>query len=213
MLIKICCISSEAEARLAISHGVDALGLVSHMPSGPGVIAEETIAEIAGPLGEHPKSVLLTSLDDPVEIADQYQRCRVNAIQLCRWLDAASRKRLRAILPHAFLMQVIHVTGPEAVVKAEAGQEHVDALLLDSGTLAGETIELGGTGRTHNWSLSREIVREVDCPVFLAGGLNPANVTEAIAAVAPAGVDICSGVRTDGRLDPSKLAGFVAAIR
>ena len=74
----------------------------------------------------------------------------------------------------------------------------VDALLLDSGRPDAQVKTLGGTGLTHDWALSAEIVAQVDRPVFLAGGLRESNVAEAIAQVKPFGVDLCSGVRTEG---------------
>ena len=155
--------------------------------------------------------MLLSSLANPDQIADQFHRCGVNAIQLCEWLDNTSRARLRALLPNAFIMQVVHVTGTEAITKAEHGQNHVDALLLDSGTLSGPSRELGGTGRTHDWTISGQICLRVGLPVFLAGGLQPSNVASAIEAVQPFGVDVCSGVRSNGALDDSKLSAFLGA--
>jgi len=89
----------------------------------------------------------------------------------------------------------------------------IDALLLDSGRPGNTVKELGGTGRTHDWSTSRAIVEAVECPVYLAGGLCPENVAEAIRTVRPFGVDVCTGVRTDGKLDEAKLKDFIAAVR
>ena len=108
---------------------------------------------------------------------------------------------------------MVHVTGPEAVATARAAAPAVDALLLDSGNPSLPVKELGGTGRTHDWDVSRRIREAVDVPVWLAGGLTPGNVARAIETVRPFGVDVCGGVRTDGRLDESKLARFVAVAR
>lgn len=212
MLVKICCISSVEEAELAISCGADALGLVSSMPSGPGVISEERITEIAEAVGDQAKTVLLTSKSKPEDIAAQFERCAVNAIQLCEWLGGESRRVLRDLLPEAFLLQVVHVTDPTVVTRALDAQKHMDALLLDSGTLTGSVIELGGTGRTHDWEVSSEIVRLVELPVFLAGGLRSTNALEAVSTVGPAGLDVCSGVRTEGRLDETRLKSFFDAV-
>jgi phosphoribosylanthranilate isomerase len=88
-----------------------------------------------------------------------------------------------------------------------------DALLLDSGNPSLRVKELGGTGRVHDWTISRRICADAGVPVFLAGGLGPGNVAEALRAVGATGVDICSGVRTDGALDRAKLARFIAAAR
>jgi len=210
--VKICCIASVAEAWMAIEHGASAIGLVSAMPSGPGPIAEELIAEIAAPVPPGVASFLLTCKQDVASIIDQQSRTRVNTIQICDRLVDGTYEDLRQALPGISLVQVIHVTGPEAVHEALAISSHVDAILLDSGNQSLRVKELGGTGRTHDWALSRAIRESVEVPVYLAGGLKPENVAEAIRAVRPFGVDVCSGLRTDGRLDEVKLKSFFAAI-
>ena len=210
--VKICCIASVAEAWMAIEHGASAIGLVSAMPSGPGPIAEELIAEIAAPVPPGVASFLLTCKQDVASIIDQQRRTRVNTIQICDRLVDGTYEDLRQALPGISLVQVIHVTGPEAVHEALAISSHVDAILLDSGNQSLRVKELGGTGRTHDWALSRAIRESVEVPVYLAGGLKPENVAEAIRAVGPFGVDVCSGLRTDGRLDEVKLKSFFAAI-
>ena len=206
--IKICCIRSVTEAQMAIRHGAAAVGLVSAMPSGPGVIAEETIAEIAATVPPGVATFLLTSRRDADSIIAQQRRCRVNTLQLCDSVEPGCHARLRASLPGIALVQVIHVSGPESVAEARAVARSVDALLLDSGNLELAVKELGGTGRTHDWRISRQIVASVCVPVFLAGGLTPENVATAIREVQPFGLDICSGVRTDSHLDEKKLARF-----
>jgi len=211
--VKICCIASVAEAWMAIEHGASAIGLVSAMPSGPGPIAEELIAEIAAPVPPGVASFLLTCKQDVASIIDQQRRTRVNTIQICDRLTDGTYEDLRQALPGISLVQVIHVTGPEAVHEALAISSHVDAILLDSGNQSLKVKELGGTGRTHDWALSRAIRESVEVPVYLAGGLKPENVAEAIRAVRPFGVDVCSGLRTDGRLDESKLKSFFAALQ
>jgi len=198
---------------MAIEHGASAIGLVSAMPSGPGPIAEELIAEIAAPVPPGVASFLLTCKQDVASIIDQQRRTRVNTIQICDRLVDGTYEDLRQALPGISLVQVIHVTGPEAVHEALAISSHVDAILLDSGNQSLKVKELGGTGRTHDWALSRAIRESVEVPVYLAGGLKPENVGEAIRAVRPFGVDVCSGLRTDGRLDESKLKSFFAALQ
>ena len=197
---------------MAIEHGASAIGLVSAMPSGPGPIAEELITEIAAPVPPGVASFLLTCKQDVASIIDQQRRTRVNTIQICDRLVDGTYEDLRQALPGISLVQVIHVTGPEAVHEALAISSHVDAILLDSGNQSLKVKELGGTGRTHDWELSRAIRESVEVPVYLAGGLKPENVAEAIRAVGPFGVDVCSGLRTDGRLDEVKLKSFFAAI-
>jgi phosphoribosylanthranilate isomerase len=210
--LKVCCIQSVAEARLAVRLGAAALGLVSEMPSGPGVISESAIADIARQVPPPVASFLLTSRQDAAGIVEQQRRTRVNTIQICDRLKDGRHRDLREALPGITLVQVVHVTGPESLEEARAVAEEVDALLLDSGNQGLPVKELGGTGRRHDWDLSRRIREAVRVPVFLAGGLRPENAREAIDQVAPFALDICSGVRTDGRLDEGKLARLVAAI-
>lgn len=211
--VKICCISSLAEAQLAIHYGASALGLVAEMPSGPGVIAEKLIAEIAAKIPPGISSFLLTSRQNAEEIIAQQRRCGTNTIQLVDELLEGSYADLRAALPGIKLVQVIHVTGENSISEAERVAPHVDAILLDSGNPNLAVKELGGTGRTHNWRISRTIRERIEIPLFLAGGLNADNVRAAIAEVGPFGLDICSGVRTNGRLDENKLARFFESVR
>jgi phosphoribosylanthranilate isomerase len=211
--IKICCIASVEEAWMAIGAGANAIGLVSAMPSGPGPIAEELIAEIAAIVPPGVSSFLLTCLQDATSIIDQQRRLRVNTIQICDRLTTGSYQQIREALPGISLVQVIHVTDPESVDEAIAVAPHVDAILLDSGNQSLAIKELGGTGRTHDWTLSRRIREAIEVPLFLAGGLNPGNVAAAIREVQPFGIDVCSGLRTEGALDPQKLSDFIRAIR
>jgi phosphoribosylanthranilate isomerase len=206
--VKICCISSLAEAELAIRYGASALGLVSAMPSGPGVIDEGLIAEIAAYAPPPIATFLLTSKQETEAIIEQHRRLRTNTLQIVDRLERGTYADLRAALPGIRLVQVIHVTGEESVDEAQSIAPQVDALLLDSGNQALAVKELGGTGRTHDWTISRRIREAVTKPIFLAGGLKPDNVAEAIREVRPFGLDLCSGVRTDGKLDEMKLARF-----
>ena len=198
---------------MAINHGASAIGLVSAMPSGPGPIAEELIAEIAATVPPGVATFLLTCKQDVEAIIDQQRRLRVNTIQICDRLQTGSHEQLRKALPGISLVQVIHVTGPESVEEATSVAPFVDAILLDSGNQSLAVKELGGTGRTHDWNLSRQIVATVSTPVYLAGGLRSDNVTSAIEAVRPFGIDVCSGVRTNGALDEAKLSAFFASVR
>ncbi len=208
--IKICCISTPDEARLAILHGASALGLVAAMPSGPGPIADELIAEIAAQVPPPISRFLLTSRTDPVGVVAHVRACLVDTVQLVDAVPDETYRALREELPHVRIVQVLHVEGPASIDDARRVAPHVDALLLDSGRPSAR--ELGGTGRTHDWSVSRSIVEATNRPFFLAGGLNPGNVAEAIAQVKPYAIDICSGVRTNGHLDGEKLAALVARI-
>ncbi|HEY6506194.1 MAG TPA: phosphoribosylanthranilate isomerase [Chitinophagaceae bacterium] len=210
--IKICCIASLEEAKMAIRYGADALGLVGKMPSGPGPIADELIAEIAGTIHPPVASFLLTSEQSSSAIIDHIKRTGVNTVQIVDELTGGTYQHIKEELPHARIVQVIHVTGEESIEQALQVQQHVHAILLDSGNPKAAIKTLGGTGNTHNWNISRNLVKAVDVPVFLAGGLHAGNVKEAIEIVQPFAVDICSGVRTNGKLDRSKLDDFIKAV-
>lgn len=205
--------SSAEEVRLAVRHGADALGFVSAMPSGPGVIDERLIATLVRLVPPAVATFLLTCLDDPDAIAAQQRRCGTNTLQLCDRMDRAAYSALRRALPGVHIVQVIHVTDAASVAEAQDIAPFVDAILLDSGNQTLAVKELGGTGRTHDWTLSGRIRESIAVPLFLAGGLRSDNVADGVVAVRPFGVDVCSGVRSEGRLDETKLAGFVAAVR
>ncbi|MFC5409218.1 phosphoribosylanthranilate isomerase [Larkinella bovis] len=213
MHVKICCISSVEEARLAVEAGASALGLVGKMPSGPGVIGDELIRTIAQTVPPPVATFLLTSEPTAEAIIEHHRRAYTNTLQLVDALPEGSYRLLRTALPGIKLVQVIHVLDELSIDEALASAEEVDALLLDSGNPKLAVKELGGTGRRHDWALSRRIVEQSRVPVFLAGGLKPENVREAIETVQPFGLDVCSGVRTDGQLDPKKLEAFLSNTR
>ena len=211
--VKICCIASIDEAWHAINHGATALGFVSRMPSGPGPIEEKLIAQIVPRIPAGIATFLLTCETSADPIIAQQRRTRVNTIQLVDAVEPGTHRALRTALPGVSIVQVIHVTGPESVEEAVAISKDVDALLLDSGNPTLEVKQLGGTGRVHDWALSREIRDRAAVSVWLAGGLNPSNAAEAIRAVKPFALDVCSGLRTDGALDGSKVDAFMRAVR
>jgi phosphoribosylanthranilate isomerase len=206
--VKICCIASLEEARLALRYGAGALGLVSAMPSGPGVIGEDMIASIARRIPPGVGSFLLTSRLQAEGIIEQQRRCGVNTLQLVDRVSESCLRTLRQKLPGVGLVQVVHVTGPDSLHEALAVSPFVDALLLDSGNPAAAVRELGGTGRVHDWRVSRAIVDSSPVPVYLAGGLRPDNVADGIKHVRPFGVDVCTGVRRNGELQEDLLATF-----
>ncbi|MCU0719321.1 MAG: phosphoribosylanthranilate isomerase [Pirellula sp.] len=207
--LKVCCISSVDEARLAVELGASALGLVSKMPSGPGVISDELIGEISASVPPPVSTFLLTSQMKADAIVEQHRICRTSTIQLVDSLDVTELVKLRSYLPLVKLVQVIHVTGEQSVIEAKQRAGYVDALLLDSGNPELAIKELGGTGRVHNWKISRVIRDSVRIPIFLAGGLNSDNVAEAVRAVRPFGVDLCTSIRSNGMLDAERLSHFV----
>lgn len=212
--IKICCMRSVKEAWLAVEHGADAVGLVSAMPSGPGPIPDDRIAAIARAVPPGVATFLLTCRADPVGLVEQVRAAGVDTVQLVDRVPRLAYDCLASLLPAVRRVQVVHVNGEEAVDEALlAAASGVHAVLLDSGDPTLPVKRLGGTGRTHDWGLSRRIREGIPVPLWLAGGLHAGNVGDAIARVRPFGVDVCSGVRTRGRLDREKLARFVDAVR
>jgi phosphoribosylanthranilate isomerase len=209
--IKICCISSIDEAKTAIECGASALGFVGKMPSGPGVIDDELIFKIVKTVPPPVGTFLLTSETSADTIIRHYHRTQTNTIQMVDMVADGTYKQLRQSLSAVKLVQVIHVINDTSVDEAIKVSEHVDAVLLDSGNPNLTVKELGGTGRVHNWKLSRKIRESIPIPIFLAGGLKPENVRQALDEVQPYGIDVCCGVRTEGALDRRKLEMFFEA--
>lgn len=211
--VKICCISSIAEAQMAISYGASAIGLVSAMPSGPGVISDQLIKQIAETIPSHIDTFLLTSKSCANEIIEQHEKFKTNTIQIVDAIEDEAYPKLRKHLPGVTLVQVIHVLNKESITEAIRIAPFIDQILLDSGNPNLKVKELGGTGNVHNWNISKTIREELDIPVYLAGGLKSTNIKQAINVVQAYGIDLCSGLRTNGNLDEQKLAAFFAAVK
>lgn len=210
--IKLCCIASPDEARVAVAAGVDALGLVARMPSGPGPIPDARIAEITSLVPPPVATFLLTSETTADAISAHIRATNPSTVQIVSHIDPRESERLAEIEPHVRRVQVVHVEGPDVLRMIPVYSPHVHAFLLDSGRPNAAVAELGGTGRAHDWAVSAAFVKASDRPVFLAGGLSAGNVADAIRTVRPYGLDLCSGVRTDGHLDPARLKAFVRAV-
>jgi phosphoribosylanthranilate isomerase len=211
--VKVCCIASPDEADLAIDAGADMLGLVSAMPSGPGPIPDSEIGTIVRHVGARAATVLLTSRQNAPGIREQLDQIQPTVVQLVDDLPTSEYAALRASHPSVVIMQVIHVRGPASLAEAIRIAPFADAILLDSGDPTATVKELGGTGRVHDWAVSRTIRDTIQIPVFLAGGLRASNVAGAIDEVRPFGVDVCSGVRVDGRLDSTAVRAFIHTAR
>jgi len=210
--VKICCIASEEEARVAIACGASALGLVATMPSGPGPIPDDLILRIARSVPPPIATFMLTCEISAEAIIAHHRRTLTNTLQLVDEPESIAYAAIKKELPAIKIVQVVHVRDERSIEEALQAAEQADALLLDSGNPVLAVKELGGTGRVHDWRLSRQIVEQSSVPVFLAGGLNADNVRAAIDQVQPFAVDVCSGVRTNGHLDPKKLESFFNAI-
>lgn len=210
--VKVCCISSLEEAAVAIAAGADALGLVGEMPSGPGVISESVAREIAAAVPPTVDTFLLTSSTTAEEIIEQVQVTRVNTVQVVRHIDPSVHEALAKALPGVRRVQVVHVEDAGSLDLIAPYEAHVHAFLLDSGRPTAAVPELGGTGRSHDWRISAAFVERSSRPVFLAGGLRPDNVAEAVSRVQPFGLDVCSGVRRDDQLNPQLLNRFMNGV-
>ena len=210
--VKICCISSIEEAKLAVAYGAAAIGLVGRMPSGPGIITDELIHAIAKTVPPPIQTFLLTSETTTDNIIEHHKKVNTTTIQIVDALSGREYHKIREAIPNVQLVQVIHVLDEGSIKEAIEISEFVDAILLDSGNPNLPTKVLGGTGKTHNWDLSKKIREEISLPVFLAGGINKDNIKKAIEYVQPYGIDLCSSVRTNGQLDVSKLEALFNAL-
>lgn len=211
--IKVCCMASAEEVGIAVRCGADAVGLVAEMPSGPGPISDELATEIARVVPPGVTPCLLSSREVGDALAAHAREVGVGVIQVVRHVDPGEHARIRRASPALKIVQVVHVEDEGSVELAREYAETADALLLDSGRPGAAVAELGGTGRAHDWALSRRIVESVRAPVWLAGGLKPENVGEAVRQVRPFGVDVCSGLRPGGALDEDALRAFAEAVR
>lgn len=210
--IKICCISSIDEASIAIQAGASAIGLVGRMPSGPGIISDPLIFEIAQYVPPDIDTFLLTSEITAKGILAHYERTKTKTIQIVDKPENGVYQIIKETYPKIKLVQVIHIIDESSIDEALEASQYVDFLLLDSGNPRQKIKQLGGTGRIHNWELSRRIREECNVPIYLAGGINSNNVAAAIKAVDPFGIDLCSGVRTNASLDRTKLSKFFTSL-
>jgi phosphoribosylanthranilate isomerase len=210
--VKICCIQSIEEAELAIKYGASAIGLVSEMPSGPGVISEDLIKKIAAAVPSTIHTFLLTSKLDADSIIEQHRKCKTTTLQIVDRVKTNVLIKLKQELPAIRLVQVLHVNGEESITEAKNAAQFIDAILLDSGNQKLAVKELGGTGRTHDWTISRKIRDTVSVPIYLAGGINAKNVLDAAKEVEPFGIDLCSGVRENGKLNEERLEEFFSVL-
>jgi phosphoribosylanthranilate isomerase len=180
------------------------------MPTGPGVIDMELARQIARSIPPPVTPYLLSSCSDAEALVEHARSIGVSTVQIVRHVEPSAHQKMAELAPWLRRVQVLHVENEAVIELAAAYEPYVDGFLLDSGRPA--TGELGGTGRTHDWTLSARLVAATHRPTFLAGGLTGANVAEALQQVRPFGVDVCSGVRSDGQLDPQRLAALCLAL-
>lgn len=209
---KICGVRSEADLWIAVDAGADALGFISGVTHfSEDALDADAAARLACLVPPFVTRVLVTHLEDAAAIVELADRVGTDAIQVHGLVTADTVRQVKKGARGRRVIKAVHVTGPDAVDAAREAASDCDAILLDSRTAD----RLGGTGRTHDWSISAAIVSalaELNCPVILAGGLTPANVTRAIEAVRPFAIDVNSGVETaTGDKQPEACAAFVHA--
>jgi phosphoribosylanthranilate isomerase len=202
---KVCCIKNVNEANLAIDYGASTLGLVSQMPSGPGPIPIDLIRRIAEAVKGQVQTWVLTSKTTSREIINEYQQVKTDGIQLVDEVPEDDCREIKLKFPHVHLVQVRHVQKNSSAAKLSKVNPYINTILLDSGSPNNAVKILGGTGNVHDWNISQDIISHAQVPVYLAGGLHPNNALAAIRDTKPHGLDVCSGLRTNGYLDPNKL--------
>ncbi|MFI5367223.1 MAG: phosphoribosylanthranilate isomerase [Candidatus Binatia bacterium] len=207
--VQIAGVSTLDEALALERLGADALGFTVRLPTG--VHDELTEAKARGIVAALPPfitCVAITYIDHAREAAGLCRALGIAAIQLHGECPPREIELLRAAAPHLRIIRAVHVTGPESVAKARALERRVDAIILD--TYDATTGRGGATGKTHDWTISRQIVESVRVPIILAGGLTPDNVVAAIRAVRPWAVDVHTGVEDpDGTRNLIKMQAFI----
>jgi|LSQX01.1.fsa_nt_gb phosphoribosylanthranilate isomerase len=221
MIIQIYSIQTATEALACVEAGADRIGLLVGRDDGthfPCEISEVEAAAIFNAIGDKATKVLISVQTSESKVLEQTARLRPDVLHLCTGFtgDARFRERLRETSPDVCLMEAVGMTGPEAVEDALGKAQYADLLILDS--VSSDIAGIGAAGVTHDWALSAEIVRRVDVPVILAGGLGPENVCDAIRAVRPGGVDSLTrtSVVENGvilRKDIERVRAFCMAVR
>lgn len=217
MITQLYTMQSVTEALACADAGADHLGITPPHGGLPGEVPVRLAAEIVAAVGDRARCVVLTVSTDPAAIEDLVDATRPAILHLCPPAHLTSPARvadIRRRLPGVPIMQAVSVTGHESVAEARAYAEVADYLILD--TQAPDLAGVGASGATHDWSVSREIVRAVPVPVILAGGLSPENVAEAVRVVRPWGVDSLTHTSEPlpgggFRKDLDRVRAFIAA--
>jgi len=201
--VKICGVTNEADRDAVVAAGADAVGIIHGVPvDTPRKVDEATAESLVAGVPPLVTSVLVTMPTTVQQAVRRVDETEPDAVQVHDGLDPAEL----GALSRRVSQQVIAVVDAGAD-NIEAYADHADALLVDSVDEAGA----GGTGETHDWERTREVVDDLDVPVILAGGLAPDNVTEAVRTVGPFAVDTASGVEQAGGVkDHDAVQTFVA---
>jgi phosphoribosylanthranilate isomerase len=202
--IKICGITNQEDARLAVDAGADALGFVFCAGS-PRLVAPPLVAEITRHLPGRVLRVGVFLDAAPTTILHTVSACGLDAVQLH---GDESPEFCDALAPFP-VWKAFRVRSRDMLQQLAAYRDVTAAWLLD-GHVEGQA---GGTGATFNWDLALE-AKQLAHPIVLAGGLTPENVAEAVRQVRPAAVDVSSGVESvPGKKDADKVRRFIAAVR
>ena len=210
MKVKICANKSITDAQMSLSAGADIIGiLVGQVHASSDFVDKNKAKEIVDFVNKQKDTCLVTHLTKASEIIELTKYIGNSMIQLHSDIAEDEVQKIVEALPYIKLIRVIHVTSNGHILTNYQNMKYKDYYLLDS--INPQTNQVGGTGLTHNWSVSRKLVQSLDKPVFLAGGLTPKNVQEAIKIVQPYGVDVNSGCKNElGQKDSKKVAEFVS---
>jgi len=204
---KICGIRDPGARDAAVASGADAVGFVVEIPRSRRSIGRKEAKSLIRGLPPFVSSVVVVEPKSAAEAASIALDTGADVLQVNGTLVVEDLSTLREMVAARLVATVPAVPGALEEARRIAGV--ADALLVDSQ----EGGKLGGTGAVHDWNLSADLVEAVGAPVILAGGLSPENVAEAIRAVGPYAVDVSTGVETEGRKDPAKIAAFLREVR
>jgi len=204
--VKICGITREEDLAVAVAAGADAVGFLVGVPSSPRNLTLERAERLLRQVPIFVDSVVVMAPQNINGLVEICEGLKPTAIQIHgkKNFDASE---IRERIKDTRLIKTVYVTKDALKETVIEDLKTFDAVLLDSFT----KVQYGGTGRVHDWTLSRQIKEAVaPLPVILAGGLKPENVKEAILTVQPYAVDVASGVELRPAVkDHEKIRAFV----
>ena len=204
--VKICGVTNREDAHLVVDSGADMLGMIVDVPvETPRKISIEKAEELAKGIGDAINIVVVLCPRSVEEVETVVRRLEPFGVQMHGFESNAFLRDVREVLPDVKLIKTVHVDEQGTVHGVMPEEDYVDFILLDT-----FSVQIGGTGKTHRWDISRKIVEDSIIPVILSGGLTPENVGDAIKEVNPYGVDVASGVESSGgRKSKEKVLQFM----
>ena len=204
--VKICGITRKEDLDAATTAGADAVGFVVGVTASPRNIAIEQATRLFKQVPPFVKRVLVTIPTSMSELAEICGLLNPDAVQL-HGKNMPSANSIREVLPNTTLIHAVSANSADVLETARLSAKTFGAVLLDSLTDG----QYGGTGTTHDWTISKQIRRAIyPAPLILAGGLTPENVAEAVRVVHPYAVDVSSGVEQQpGIKDNQKIIKFI----